>query len=1029
MSSTIKNLTTFFVFLCLTGCFGETGNGGITGTGYPVQGAAQKGPFLIGSTVDVSRIDSAGSPIEGSLTTETTDSLGSFSFSMNQSGAVHIKVDGYHFNELTGQLSDERLTLNAIAAVEEASDSESQIINVNMLTHLISPRVRTLMAEGKAVQQATDQAQQEWFDAFESLATIESVFKFSVLNLYQEADTPSFGNNYLLFITSVFYQYSIEGSDSTLTSILNSTADDFGDNGIIDSETLLGELTFYATQLSSELIQQNLEDLSLQVKGVSQTAADISSFLTQMIITFPADNSDISNETIINVAGIKKGLGIQYSLMVDGAEVQTLAEEEGSFNWQPYFWSADTDSRHTLLVKASLNDTDSYSNLINVTVKSNLNQQLGLDAPTDNAVIRSQKTVLLEWQPLPGARQYEVEIYDEEELISTQTTDLPSVETSLLNKGLYRWRVRAINDRNNKGSWSDTKGFSINGPEALDTLGLNGQMQYISDNENNLSLLWPALSQATGYRIEVALDENFHNTLQNITTDKNQLALNLNEGEYFWRVSVIDALGLEGDHSDPEYIAITGPETPTSLEASVGNSIDGMYNVDFSWATTGNAEKYQIEIATDEGFTEVVTAEYSIGPEISLELSANNYYWRVTSEDIHDLQSEPSHTLPLEVGVFQRHFGGSGDDRAKYVTTTADGGYVVLASTTSQGDPLGDDWIFKLDSQGGITWEYFYKQPGRNSLKELVVLPDGSITGFGRSGNWPAFTGLIISLDSAGKLLWEKTYSNDEYDSLEISGAVEIDGSLYMLTQGHTCTTEASYTTCVSQNPTIEIIDPENGTIISSAQIKTLNGALLNGATWDSVSSFRSTKTGSFLLGFTVRSADCTDMLVICGRAGIATVDTQGTIEWEWNNLALGTLIFGSYATELPYGGFVLTGLPWEGTGFALFDNRKVHLGTYNYANTSSYQKDYVAFSPKGMMLRLVNSDATNWPVLLSTDITGSTEELMTLTSLKKDSTSPVGLHETDDGGIIMVFTENQNGNNNRDIVVIKTGDVDSINN
>ena len=86
----------FFVITLVTAC----SKGGISGTGqgYQIKGEAQKGPFLIGSTVDVSRLDDTGSAIEGSLTTETTNSLGSFSFEMKQTGAVQIKVDGYHYN-------------------------------------------------------------------------------------------------------------------------------------------------------------------------------------------------------------------------------------------------------------------------------------------------------------------------------------------------------------------------------------------------------------------------------------------------------------------------------------------------------------------------------------------------------------------------------------------------------------------------------------------------------------------------------------------------------------------------------------------------------------------------------------------------------------------------------------------------------------------------------------------------------------------------------------------------------------------
>lgn len=158
---TMKQINLIFfslIILILSGC--SDSDGGISGTGagsnsYQVTGVAQKGPFLIGSRVTVNRLNSSGVATEGALTTETTDSLGNFEFELDRDGAVQIKVNGLHYNELTGDLSDDKLELNAITYLDSSGESKQQTINVNMLTHLTAIRIKTLMAQGLDVKTAS----------------------------------------------------------------------------------------------------------------------------------------------------------------------------------------------------------------------------------------------------------------------------------------------------------------------------------------------------------------------------------------------------------------------------------------------------------------------------------------------------------------------------------------------------------------------------------------------------------------------------------------------------------------------------------------------------------------------------------------------------------------------------------------------------------------------------------------------------------------------------------------------------------
>jgi len=120
---------------------------------------------------------------------------------------------------------------------------------------------------------------------------------------------------------------------------------------------------------------------------------------------------------------------------------------------------------------------------------------------------------------------------------------------------------------------------------------------------------------------------------------------------------------------------------------------------------------------------------------------------------------------------WQKCLGGTGDDRARSIVQTTDGGYVVAGNSTSyNGDVTGnhggiDYWVAKLDTTGAIQWQkclggtqqdvpYAIQQTtdggyivARNSFSS-----DGDVTGnHGGVDYW------VVKLDSTGTLQWQKS--------------------------------------------------------------------------------------------------------------------------------------------------------------------------------------------------------------------------------------------------------------------------------
>jgi N-acetylneuraminic acid mutarotase len=268
----------------LTGCGGGGGGSTQHAPSSPfsaaVAGAVQKGPFLVGSTVSVNKLDSLGHLTNSTIETEIKDSIGSFSFAPDSAGPVQIVANGYYFNELTGQKSAGTLTLKGIYEVGAASQ---QTAYVNIMTHLINARVLALIGRGTTVTNAIAQAQQEFLQTFSPALPPQNVGQFSALSVYNTGGTSDTGNTYLLALSTGFYQYaatmaqnSSMSSDAELASILTQLSDDLASDGQLQtpfmSDFIKAIRSLRATEIAENLRRRSLPDhpAGLDVPDISR---------------------------------------------------------------------------------------------------------------------------------------------------------------------------------------------------------------------------------------------------------------------------------------------------------------------------------------------------------------------------------------------------------------------------------------------------------------------------------------------------------------------------------------------------------------------------------------------------------------------------------------------------------------------------------------------------------------------------------------------------------------------------------------
>ena len=156
-------LPIIFFFFCLTACEKKNGNKDVKSPSVcSLSGYAQKGQFVKGSQITAFVLDSDLIATGESFPANVSDDKGSFSISGKSAAQfLDIRVNGYYFNELTGNISGNQLWLEALVEFTENN------ANLNLLTTVIKPRVKRLIAEGKSFTESNKQAQQELLASFD----------------------------------------------------------------------------------------------------------------------------------------------------------------------------------------------------------------------------------------------------------------------------------------------------------------------------------------------------------------------------------------------------------------------------------------------------------------------------------------------------------------------------------------------------------------------------------------------------------------------------------------------------------------------------------------------------------------------------------------------------------------------------------------------------------------------------------------------------------------------------------------------
>jgi hypothetical protein len=287
----MKTLYQIFISLICVFCFASCETTLVTKPVQPLKkdvfsGYVQKGPFVNGSSVTISELDTALNQTGRSYFTTIIDNSGSFEQKKIEliSSFVQLKADGYYFNEVTGQLSSGQLTLYAVADISSVISA-----NINVLTHLEKSRVEYLVSQkGLTFKEAKRQAQTEVLNVFSIKLAADSTSES--LNLSTDGE-----NNAVLLAVSCILQGQLSAAE--MSQLMANISTDITTDGKLDSLSLGSRLLDNARFTNLATVRANLvvkyAELGLSQSVIPQFEKyvkqfmDSTTFKPKLLITYP----------------------------------------------------------------------------------------------------------------------------------------------------------------------------------------------------------------------------------------------------------------------------------------------------------------------------------------------------------------------------------------------------------------------------------------------------------------------------------------------------------------------------------------------------------------------------------------------------------------------------------------------------------------------------------------------------------------------------------------------------------------------
>lgn len=212
---------------------------------------------------------------------------------------------------------------------------------------------------------------------------------------------------------------------------------------------------------------------------------------------------------------------------------------------------------------------------------------------------KSRRLTEFEWDPIPKAKSYEIEIRPIAKTGEKKEPFRFNVEETKwrgeLKPGEYKMRLRSHDRRGVPGEWSAAESFYVKlyAPQAVFPL----PDQEIKSNENETYLLpleWVPQSEASNFKVHI--EDDAKTFVQDLEVQENKVQIKIPVAKkYKWSIIGYDKNGKEGEpFGDPIAFTVLGKKLETPIIQKPKNA----FVRELEWANAEYADNYSYELFT-----------------------------------------------------------------------------------------------------------------------------------------------------------------------------------------------------------------------------------------------------------------------------------------------------------------------------------------------------------------------------------------------------------------------------------------------
>ena len=272
-------------------------------------------------------------------------------------------------------------------------------------------------------------------------------------------------------------------------------------------------------------------------------------------------------------------------------------------------------------------------------------------APPAPAVAAASLTpihIRVRWESDRPGRRYRVGLARDLEfqrVVSDTEVDEPALQLARPAPGRYYLRVRAVEPDGYEGPYETPQTIELHAPPAPPR-ALH-PLDNASIAEEAPQFRWQPISGAERYRFQLARNRAFEAPLlvvATVTQPSFTLARSIEPGVYFWRVAAGNNVDGEGEYGPPQSLRRVPPAP------EYGPADADAFTLLLRWQASEAASQYDVELAADAAFNDVLTRARVGEPQLRIPRPAGGrYFMRVRAVDTDGVPGSYGLAQPVEV--------------------------------------------------------------------------------------------------------------------------------------------------------------------------------------------------------------------------------------------------------------------------------------------------------------------------------------------------------------------------------------------